>query len=426
MRTSAQVRARRLALVSMAALGAVALSACGVARSGPGGAAGGTTSATTTVSAASSASSAAASSAQSGHAATTGATASSPVTGATGVAGGGPVPAGFAATSVTFVSVDEGFVLGTAPCAHAPCTSIVRTLDRGASWAGMPAPIVPLGSPYNFTSQAAAWGIRFASPRQGFVFGNGLWATTDGGEHWSAAVSPPGGVIIDLEVIDGQLLALTDVCSTQSGCAQGQTLERSPLSGGPWSLVTRVSDSRLIATQARVAAVLDGGSVVVTEDGGLTSATNVTPCDSPAAAGSAVAVTGPGSLALLCAGSAAMGSVVKTLYVSDDLGATWVKAGTPPFGGDPLGISGGTTARPVVAAASGASWLYYSPDGGARWLVAFEKGDVGAGFNDLGFTTTADGVAVYGPVYQNGNAYGMPGKLLLTSDGGASWTQAKF
>ena len=426
MRTSAQVRARRLALVSMAALGAVALSACGVARSGPGGAAGGTTSATTTVSAASSASSAAASSAQSGHAAATGATASSPVTGATGVAGGGPVPAGFAATSVTFVSVDEGFVLGTAPCAHAPCTSIVRTLDRGASWAGMPAPIVPLGSPYNFTSQAAAWGIRFASPRQGFVFGNGLWATTDGGEHWSAAVSPPGGVIIDLEVIDGQLLALTDVCSTQSGCAQGQTLERSPLSGGPWSLVTRVSDSRLIATQARVAAVLDGGSVVVTEDGGLTSATNVTPCDSPAAAGSAVAVTGPGSLALLCAGSAAMGSVVKTLYVSDDLGATWVKAGTPPFGGDPLGISGGTTARPVVAAASGASWLYYSPDGGARWLVSFEKGDGGAGFNDLGFTTTADGVAVYGPVYQNGNAYGMPGKLLLTSDGGASWTQAKF
>ncbi len=91
-----------------------------------------------------------------------------------------------------------------------------------------------------------------------------------------------------------------------------------------------------------------------------------------------------------------------------------------------LGISGGTTAGPVVAAASGASWLYYSPDGGARWLVAFEKGDGGAGFNDLGFTTTADGVAVYGPVYQNGNGYGMPGKLLLTSDGGASWTVAKF
>ena len=158
--------------------------------------------------------------------------------------GGGPVPAGFAATSVTFVSVAEAFVLGTAPCAHAPCTSIVRTLDRGASWAGMPAPVVPLGDPYDFTGRAAAWGIRFASPGQGFVFGNGLWVTTDGGEHWTAAASPPGGVIVDLEVIDGQLLALTDACTAQSGCAQGETLERRALSGGPWSLVTRVSDAR--------------------------------------------------------------------------------------------------------------------------------------------------------------------------------------
>jgi hypothetical protein len=43
------------------------------------------------------------------------------------------VPAGFAATSVTFVSADEAFVLGTAPCAKAPCTSIACTLDRSRS-----------------------------------------------------------------------------------------------------------------------------------------------------------------------------------------------------------------------------------------------------------------------------------------------------
>ena len=49
---------------------------------------------------------------------------------------GGPVPSGFTATSVTFVSAQEAFVLGTAPCPNAPCTSIVRTLGRGASWRG--------------------------------------------------------------------------------------------------------------------------------------------------------------------------------------------------------------------------------------------------------------------------------------------------
>ena len=66
------------------------------------------------------------------------------------------------------------------------------------------------------------------------------------------------------------------------------------------------------------------------------------------------------------------------------------------------------------------------PDGGARWLTVFTAGNGGAGISDLGFTTAADGVAVYGPVYQNDNSYGLPGKLLPTSDGGASWTAVKF
>ena len=52
----------------------------------------------------------------------------------------GPVPAHFAARSVTFVSPSEGFLLGTAPCAVHPCTSLVRTLNRGTAWAGLRAP----------------------------------------------------------------------------------------------------------------------------------------------------------------------------------------------------------------------------------------------------------------------------------------------
>lgn len=50
----------------------------------------------------------------------------------------------------------------------------------------------------------------------------------------------------------------------------------------------------------------------------------------------------------------------------------------------------------------------------------------GAGFSDIGFTTTADGVTVYGPAYSDGNPGKGPGQLLLTSDGGASWTAVKF
>ncbi|HET9081078.1 MAG TPA: hypothetical protein VFO01_11280 [Trebonia sp.] len=409
MRTSA----RRLALVVTAAAAAVALTACGPGSSGAGSPA-----------AESSAPGTGTRPAQAVTAATRPAQATPSAQAIPAIPAGGPVPAGFAATSVTFVSSDEAFVLGTAPCAHAPCTSIVRTLDRGATWTGLPAPAVPLGDPYTAMTPAV-WGIRFANPERGFVFGNELWMTTDGGKRWSA-IAGPGGSLADLEVIDGQVLALSYVCSPQSGCPQLGTLYRRALSGGPWSAVTRVSGARVIATQARVAAVLDNGKVVVTGDGGLAFAEHAIPCDTQTTAASAVAVTGPGSLALLCAGGAAMGSVQKTVYVSYNLGVTWSKAGSPPFGGDPWEISAGVPAQLTVAAVSGASWLYYSADGGSHWSVAYKAINGGAGFNDLGFTTTADGVAVSGPVYQDGDSYGQPGQLLLTSDGGASWTAVRF
>ena len=80
----------------------------------------------------------------------------------------------------------------------------------------------------------------------------------------------------------------------------------------------------------------------------------------------------------------------------------------------------------MVAAASGASMLYYSADGGKQWASAYYEGDGGLGFNDLGFTTPADGVVVYGPAQSDGNAESRPGWLLLTSNGGASWHPVPF
>ena len=341
------------------------------------------------------------------------------------VPSGGPVPLGFAATSVTFVSPREAFVLGTAPCAKAPCTSILRTLNRGVSWRGLPAPAVPLARPSELAGPAV-WGIRFANPSDGFVFGHGLWATTDGGEHWFPAISP-GGSIESLEVIDGQVLALTASCTPGGGCAQQGTLSRRPLAGGGWHVVEPVSGSGPIATQARVAAVLAGDAVIVTANGGLSTVDHSGPCNtSSIEAPVSIAVTGPGSLAVLCAGNGAAGSIGKTVYVSNDLGAHWTKAGSPARGGDPEGLSAGSASQLVVAAASGASMLYHSADGGAQWSTAYYEGDGGLGFNDLGFTTPADGVVVYGPAQSDDNVESRPGWLLLTSNAGASWHPVPF
>src|SRR5260370_4832812 len=56
---------------------------------------------------------------------------------------GAPGPGRFAATSVTFVSADEAFVLGTAPCPNPPCTPRLPTLAPGGGRRGLPAPPVP-------------------------------------------------------------------------------------------------------------------------------------------------------------------------------------------------------------------------------------------------------------------------------------------
>jgi hypothetical protein len=272
----------------------------------------------------------------------------------------------------------------------------------------------------------AVWGIRFANPSVGFVFGNGLWQTTDGGEHWSSAPSP-GGSIESLEVIDDQVLAVTSPCASGGGCGQQGELERRPLAGGAWQAVTKVSGTGVIATQARVAALLDGDAVVVTGNGGISITARSGPCSTAGVeAPESIAVTGPTSLAVLCAGNGAAGSVDKTVFVSDDLGAHWTTAGSPARGGDPEQLAAGSTSRLVASAASGASMLYYSADGGAQWSTAFSRGDGGLGFNDLGFTTPTNGVVVYGPALSDNNAESRPGDLLLTSNGGATWQPVSF
>jgi hypothetical protein len=332
---------------------------------------------------------------------------------------GGPVPAGFRAASVTFVSAREGFVLGTAPCQHAPCTSLARTRDRGVSWRGLPAPGVPLGEPG--VTGPAVWGIRFATPQHGFVFGNGLWVTADGGEHWSAAAYP-GGAVVDLEIIDRQMLAVT-MRSGPAGRARWALLRR-PLAGGTWTqLVTRASAIGNIATRGRVAAVIDGYFVLVTADGGLTITRHALPrMTSTLPVPTSVAVEAPHGLALLCTGQGYTGHTDKTVYVSGDLGVTWTLAGHPASARDGGVIAASAPGHLTIATPSAASWLYYSADNGTTWRTALTYVDGGQGWNDLGFTTTRDGLVIHGPPYHGG----MPGQLLLTENGGLTWHAVTF
>ena len=356
---------------------------------------------------------------------------SSPATsaGPTGRTPVGPVPARFAATSVTWVSPAEAFVLGTAPCAHAPCTSIVRTLNRGASWAGLPAPAMPVGAP-GLSRGPVVWGIRFATPEHGFVFGDGLWETTDGGERWSR-VTAPFGSVLSLAIVPGQVLVLVARCTPGGGCDRYGFLVSRPLGGGIWTAVAKaavtslIDPDDLIATQAGVAAAVIGTDVIVIRPGRPGFALHPIPCPSTAQA-SSVAVTSPAGLAILCTGEGYTGHTIKRVYVSGDAGAHWAPAGRPSPDGDAGTLAATTTGRLAIATESAASWLFYSPDAGASWRIAGTWDDGGSGWADLGFTTAADGVVVHGPADSDGNSTQRPGRLLLTGDAGATWYRVSF
>lgn len=342
----------------------------------------------------------------------------------------GPVPAHFAATSVTFVSPDEGFVLGTAPCATRPCTSLVRTLNRGATWVGLPAPLAKVGYPGNAN---AVWGIRFATASHGFIFGSSLWETTDGGEHWVRDASPANSVI-SLAIVRGQVIAVTEHCTPRSGCPQTGWIVRRALAGGSWTTVRAIrpafpeSPTDLIGTQAGVAAILTGSSVLVSHDGGIHWTSHPTPCTSISKGRpGSVAVIAPSDLALLCIGQGFTGHTVKFTYVSLNDGASWTARGKPNAAGDGGTVAAASLSQWVISTASAGSWLYYSGRQGAGWRTVVFRGDGGVGFADLGFTTLTNGIVVYGPARTDGNPGGLSrGQLWLTSNAGRTWHAVTF
>jgi photosystem II stability/assembly factor-like uncharacterized protein len=313
---------------------------------------------------------------------------------------GGPVPAGFRPVSVTWISARQGWVLGTAPCSEPPCTSLVRTTDGGASWAGVPAPPTEL---------ARTRRVRFADQRNGWIYGPDLWATHDGGLTWRRLDAPEGDVV-SLEAAGGEVYAVVRSAAahlfTWSADADAWRQDGSDAVDVFAELTFHGTDGYVMGGD---------GSVLALSAGGLQR--RGSPCGYPSGA---LAAGGP-DLFAVCVSDAGLGSSTKTLMVSTDGARTWSPAGTSPRGGQPSGLAAASGSTVVLAANSGASFLYRTDDGGATWTTVFTDSTLGgAGFADLGFTTASRGVAVLG------GALAPASRLLLTDDGGLTWSTVTF
>ena len=346
-------------------------------------------------------------------------------TSASTVPSGPPVPASFAPVSVTFVSLREGWVLGTAPCAPSPCTPVAHTTDGGKSWAlvaSVPSPVSEDGA-----ESGGVRTIRFANGRDGWAYGPELWATHDGGAHWQRVGRDPltpTTVVFDLEAAAGTVHAAVFDTSRGSDIrivsspvgADGWRASPTtvPLGAGP------VPDAQIVL-QGRAGWMLEVDRTVV---GGAQLDRGAwgpwqPPC-SDAGGDVTLDASSPTDVVAVCNEGVWNDHPKMTrLYVSNDGGRTFHVAGRPL----PMAVSAVATSAPDVVVAGGSdtngSTLDASFDRGATWR-AVERHDLGGGWADLGVPSPRQGVAV-----ELGDS-GRPDRLVMTFDGGHTWRVVDF
>lgn len=335
---------------------------------------------------------------------------------------GGPVPVGFTPVSVTFVSLDTGWVLGTAPCTSPPCTSVVRTSDRGRTWVGIPAPRVDLAADH----VRGVGTVRFADPDNGWIYGPELWATHDGGAHWSRSTLPgvaPNAQVSDLEASNGMVHAAV----IDGGRVH---IETSPVAADAWEISpTTVSSGAgpvpkaQIVLQGSVGWLIEIDRTVV--GGARLNGGEWAPWKPPCAdigGPATLAASTPSEMVVVFDEGLLTGVPQVRANRSTDGGTTFQADATPvPLGCCVADVASGHPGTAVVASTTGdgAAVLVATFDEGASWTTVYRAPDRQA-WDELGFTSAAQGVAI------SRESDKTTATLLMTLDGGHSWTPMAF
>src|SRR5450759_5162413 len=333
------------------------------------------------------------------------------------------IPADFQPLSVTFVSADMGWVLGSASCGSNTCPVVVRTLDGGRTWQRSAAPDTSLVATGDYQAGSGVSNLRFADPLDGWAFGPGLWATHDGGKTWKQLTIPglPGAAVAALEASAGAVQVVAYDGNTTFRIAS------SPVSSDAWLLSGRKVPVGAGQVQ-EVQLVLQGAAGWVLEDdrvvtagarlvGGSWEAWQP-PCLTFGLA--RLAAANARELNAVCTvgvwGPAPSGQQGDHLYRSSDGGLTFAETGPQ------LSVSGPIAApsTSTIVASGGQSQIVVSVDGGLTWKAAsFPAQGTSFYVRYLGFTTATQGVLLT-------SDDGGHGQLLMTRDAGHTWVPVRF
>lgn len=327
------------------------------------------------------------------------------------------VPAGFAAVSITFVSPEDGFVLGSAPCESGQCTVVLRTNDTGKSWHRIGAPPVAVTDKQGPGTVRA---IRFATLDDGWVYGPDLWATHDGGRHWTK--THVDGEVEDLEA-SGGLAHYVVLAPGEPGFRY--ELASTPFSREEWALSpTTIPKGAAPVADAQI--VLQGrNGWMLVDDRTVYAGARLTPtgwvswqppCVDTFGRAILLAPTTTSVVAVCREGDWGGQLPPGTgLYESTDSGDSFRRvASVPP---SPSSAASPKPDTVVVGGArpNGKIGLYASFDRGATWSFVFDSTVL-----DLGFTTPTQGIglAEYGPAGAR--------QFVLSTDGGHHWKSSAF
>jgi len=329
-----------------------------------------------------------------------------------------PLPAGtFSVSSVTFVSPEEGWVLGGQHCNGSfLCLGLMRTENDGKTWTSVTPPPTHLN--YIEQTSGGVSQVRFANSQDGWAFDPELWTTHDGGATWSQIVLPgvsADAIVASLETADGVVQAAV---LNQASTVQ---IETSPVGADDW----RVSPTTVefgAGPAAMPQLVLQGSAGWLLEDdrtviGGARLINGQwvawqSPC---------LGMNGP---ALLAASSTQYLVAVCDQGVWGPASPAGVRAYVSTNGGVSFGLlttpvpGYGNLASPapgVLFLAGGG--LLATFDGGATWTTAFTA-PIDTGVQYVGFETSMQGVAIA----INGAGVIPVGSLLMTFDGGHHWS----
>lgn len=344
-------------------------------------------------------------------------------------------PAGLTGLDVvdlSFIGPNIGWLLGRSTCVKEPCTTILKTVDGGASWQPATAPAADLTPEGAMCSgRDCIDQIRFASASVGYAFGGAQFMTSDAGATWRRSTGPN---VLALEASGGDVVR---VATTTYGCPPGCTyaVQKSAVGSSTWTTlqtpVLQGVGARLLRHGDDVYVFIDqhtaGGAgdahttIAVSHDRGATWRTRPDPCSPvdptltlPESDAVDAAIGINGTLVMLCN---PRGPGERTLRISHDAGETYGAAVAIPQNLSAGHIAVGAEQIVVSAGNGSTAELLLSTDAGATFRVVASTPQLeGSSGHFLAFTTALVGTWT-GP---NGT------KLWRTADGGATWTERPF